>query len=79
MTRLPFFGPVHFACVMPKKLVIADDGFATKDSTGADENLYNKDGFVVFDIEASSLTYQNASVTMSKPEQANYSSTFTIN
>lgn len=74
-----FFGPVHFACVMPKKLVIADDGFATKDSTGADENLYNKDGFVVFDIEASSLTYQNASVTMSKPEQANYSSTFTIN
>lgn len=74
-----FYGPVHFACVMPKKLVIADDGFATKDSTGADKNLYNKDGFVVFDIEASSLTYQKASVTMSKPEQANYSSTFTIN
>ena len=74
-----FYGPVHFACVMPKKLVIADDGFATKDSTGADENLYNKDGFVVFDIEASSLTYQKAFVTMSKPKQANYSSTFTIN
>ncbi len=72
-----FFGPVHFACVMPKKLVIADDGFTTKDASS--KNLYNKDGFFVFDIESSSLTQQEASVTMSKPEQANYSSTFTIN
>ncbi len=71
-----FFGPVHFACVMPKKLVIADDGFATKD---ADENLYNKDGFFVFDIEEASLTQQEASVTMSTPEQGNSSSDFTIN
>ncbi len=70
-----FFGPVHFACVMPKKLVIADDGFATKE---ADKYLYNKDGFFVFDIENSSLTQQKASVTMSKPEQGNSSSDFTI-
>lgn len=51
-TSVSFYGPTHFAAVVPKKLVILDDGISYKEQSKFD----NKDSFVEFDIEEKALT-----------------------
>lgn len=62
-TTVEFYGPSHFAAVVPKKLVILDDGIA---ATGKQGTLNNKDSLVEFDIEESSLS-RGASVGATTP------------
>lgn len=64
-----FYGPTHFAAVVPKKLVILDDGI----SYISKGNLSNEDSFKEFDISTSSIT-SGASVSATEPS---YSSGFT--
>lgn len=68
-----FYGPTHFAAVVPKKLIILDDGVAynTYNKQGY---IDNKDSLVEFDISGSALT-RGASVSATKPD----TSGFTIN
>lgn len=65
-----FYGPTHFAAVVPKKLVILDDGVGYKEKG----SLYNKDSLVEFDISEGALT-RGASVSATKPT----TSGFTVN
>lgn len=65
-----FYGPTHFAAVVPKKLVILDDGVGYKEKG----SLYNKDSLVEFDISKGTLT-RGASVSATKPT----TSGFTVN
>ncbi len=67
--QVNFYGPLYFAAVSPKKLVIADDGFYHTDST---KNLTNKDGFLEFDIDNSSLSRANANIKITTPEVSGY-------
>lgn len=48
-----FYGPTHFAAVVPKKLVILDDGVTYSGNKG---ELNNKDSIVEFDIESKALS-----------------------
>lgn len=71
-SSVKFYGPSHFTAVVPKKLVILDDGFDIDGlSTKADTNGYsivkNKDSFVEFDIESSVLTRTNEDISVTKP------------
>lgn len=51
-----FFGPTHFCAVVPKKLVILDDGFVFVGNNEDGEVLVSKkDGFMEFDIAKESL------------------------
>lgn len=51
-----FFGPTHFCAVVPKKLVILDDGFVFVGNNEVGEVLVSKkDGFMEFDIAKESL------------------------
>lgn len=71
-SSVKFYGPSHFTALVPKKLVILDDGFDIDGlSTNADTNGYsivkNKDSFVEFDIESSVLTRTNENISVTKP------------
>lgn len=55
-----FFGPTHFAALVPKKLVIVDDGVVytgTEDSPGT---FKNTDSLVEYDIESSAFARGNS-------------------
>lgn len=73
-TEVEFYGPTHFVAVLPKKLVILDDGVS---ATGEKGKLKNMDSLVEFDIEESSLS-RGASVGATKPITANNNSYFTV-
>lgn len=64
-----FYGPTHFAAVVPKKLVILDDGLSYEETA----TLKNQDSLVEFDIADKSLS-RGASISATKPS---YSSGFT--
>lgn len=66
-----FYGPTHFAAVVPKELVILDDGLSYEEKG----TLKNQDSLVEFDIAGNSLS-RGASVSATKPS---YSSGFTWN
>lgn len=66
-----FYGPTHFVAVVPKKLVILDDGFSYE----SENTLRNQDSLMEFDISNSALS-RGASVSATKPS---YSSGFTWN
>lgn len=66
-----FYGPTHFVAVVPKKLVILDDGFSYE----GENTLKNQDRLMEFDISKTELSC-GASVSASKPS---YSSGFTWN
>lgn len=67
-----FFGPTRFAAVVPKKIVILDDGIAATSWSGL---LKNEDSLVEFDIASRTLTQGGASVTATKPSVSASSST----
>lgn len=52
-TEVEFYGPIHFAAVVPKKLVIIDSGIS---ATGEIGKLNGMDSLVEFDIAESSLS-----------------------
>lgn len=55
-SKTEFFGPTHFCAVVPKKLVILDDGFVFVGNNEDGEVLVSKkDGFMEFDIAKESL------------------------
>ncbi len=66
-----FYGPTHFAAVVPKKIVILDDGVAIGSYAADDYNPYfsvsNKDSLVEFDIAESSGLTRGATVSATKP------------
>lgn len=67
-TEVEFYGPTHFVALLPKKLVILDDGIS---ATGEQGKLNNMDSLVEFDIAESSLS-RGASVSATTPT-ANFS------
>lgn len=60
-----FFGPEKFCAVVPKKIVIVDDGFYWKAGDSGDGTIKNKDSIVEFDIAGSTLTRGAASISAS--------------
>lgn len=72
--NVEFYGPTHFVAVLPKRLVILDDGISATEEKG---KLKNMDSLVEFDIEESSLS-RGASVGATKPITANNNSYFTV-
>lgn len=60
-----FFGPEKFCAVVPKKIVIVDDGFYWKAGDSGDGTIKNKDSIVEFDIAGSTLTRGSASISAS--------------
>jgi len=60
-----FFGPEKFCAVVPKKIVIVDDGFYWKAGDSGDGTIKNKDSIVEFDIAGSTLARGSASVSVS--------------
>lgn len=58
-----FFGPEKFCAVVPKKIVIVDDGFYWKAGDSGDGTIKNKDSIVEFDIAGSTLTRESASIS----------------
>lgn len=60
-----FFGPEKFCAVVPKKIVIVDDGFYWKAGDSGDGTIKNKDSIVEFDIAGSTLTRGDASISAS--------------
>lgn len=60
-----FFGPEKFCAVVPKKIVIVDDGFYWKAGDTGDGTIKNKDSIVEFDIDSSTLTRGSASISAS--------------
>ncbi|WP_273464939.1 hypothetical protein [Treponema berlinense] len=60
-----FFGPEKFCAVVPKKIVVVDDGFYWKAGDNGDGTIKNKDSIVEFDIAGSTLTRGAASISAS--------------
>lgn len=60
-----FFGPEKFCAVVPKKIVVVDDGFYWKAGDSGDGVIKNKDSIVEFDIAGSTLTRGAASISAS--------------
>lgn len=60
-----FFGPEKFCAVVPKKIVIVDDGFYWKAGDSGDGAIKNKDSIVEFDIDNSTLTRGDANISVS--------------
>lgn len=60
-----FFGPEKFCAVVPKKIVVVDDGFYWKAGDTGDGKIKNKDSIVEFDIAGSTLTRGSASISAS--------------
>lgn len=64
-SKTAFFGPEKFCAVVPKKIVIVDDGFYWKTGDSGDGTIKNKDSIVEFDIDSSTLARGSASVSVS--------------
>lgn len=60
-----FFGPEKFCAVVPKKIVVVDDGFYWKAGDTGDGKIKNKDSIVEFDIAGLTLTRGAASISAS--------------
>lgn len=63
-TEVEFYGPTHFVAVLPKKLLILDDGISATEEKG---KLNNMDSLVEFDIGENSLS-RGANVSATKPK-----------
>ncbi|WP_443741556.1 hypothetical protein [Treponema berlinense] len=64
-TNTAFFGPEKFCAVVPKKIVIVDDGFYWKAGDSGDGVIKNKDSIVEFDIAGSTLTRGDSNISAS--------------
>ena len=60
-----FFGPEKFCAVVPKKIVVVDDGFYWQAGDNGGGTIKNKDSIVEFDIAGSTLTRGAASISAS--------------
>ena len=60
-----FFGPEKFCAVVPKKIVIVDDGFYWKTGDSGDGVIKNKDSIVEFDIAGSTLARGDSNISVS--------------
>ena len=60
-----FFGPEKFCAVVPKKIVIVDDGFYWKTGDSGDGTIKNKDSIVEFDIDSSTLARGDSNISVS--------------
>ena len=60
-----FFGPEKFCAVVPKKIVIVDDGFYWKAGDSSDGVIKNKDSIVEFDIDSSTLAREDSNISVS--------------
>lgn len=60
-----FFGPEKFCAVVPKKIVIVDDGFYWKAGDSGDGTIKNKDSIVEFDIDSSTLERGDSNISVS--------------
>lgn len=60
-----FFGPEKFCAVVPKKIVIVDDGFYWMAGDSGDGAIKNKDSIVEFDIDSSTLARGNSNISVS--------------
>lgn len=60
-----FFGPEKFCAVVPKKIVIVDDGFYWKAGDSGDGAIKNKDSIVEFDIDSSTLARGASNISVS--------------
>ena len=64
-SKTAFFGPEKFCAVVPKKIVVVDDGFYWKAGDTGDGKIKNKDSIVEFDIAGPTLTRGSASISAS--------------
>lgn len=64
-TNTAFFGPEKFCAVVPKKIVIVDDGFYWKAGDSGDGVIKNKDSIVEFDIDSSTLARGDSNISVS--------------
>lgn len=60
-----FFGPEKFCAVVPKKIVIVDDGFYWKTGDSGNGTIKNKDSIVEFDIAGLTLTRGDSNISVS--------------
>lgn len=60
-----FFGPEKFCAVVPKKIVVVDDGFYWKAGDSGDGTIKNKDSIVEFDIDSSTLARGDSNISVS--------------
>lgn len=64
-----FYGPAKFAALVPKKLVILDDGITC---TEQNDSFKNKDSLVEFDIAKESLSRTKENLKVSKPTASSF-------
>lgn len=64
-SKTAFFGPEKFCAVVPKKIVIVDDGFYWKAGDSGDGAIKNKDSIVEFDIDSSTLARGDSNISVS--------------
>lgn len=64
-SKTAFFGPEKFCAVVPKKIVIVDDGFYWKEGDSGDGTIKNKDSIVEFDIDSSTLARGDSNISVS--------------
>lgn len=64
-SKTAFFGPEKFCAVVPKKIVIVDDGFYWKEGDSGDGPIKNKDSIVEFDIDSSTLARGDSNISVS--------------
>lgn len=64
-SKTAFFGPEKFCAVVPKKIVIVDDGFYWKAGDSGDGTIKNKDSIVEFDIDSSTLARGDSNISVS--------------
>lgn len=64
-SKTAFFGPEKFCAVVPKKIVIVDDGFYWKTRDSGDGTIKNKDSIVEFDIDSSTLARGDSNISVS--------------
>lgn len=64
-SKTAFFGPEKFCAVVPKKIVIVDDGFYWKAGDSGDGTIKNKDSIVEFDIADTTLARGDSNISVS--------------
>lgn len=67
--NVEFYGPTKFAALVPKKLVILDDGITC---TEQNNSFKNKDSLVEFDIAKESLSRTKENLKVSKPNASSF-------
>lgn len=67
--NVEFYGPTKFAALVPKKLIILDDGITCNEQ---ENSFKNKDSLVEFDIAKKSLSRTKENLKVSKPDASSF-------